>query len=274
MELTTNAIHISNLHYAYGHKSVLKGVNAVFPANKFSVLLGINGGGKSTLFKIIAGLLKGYQGSIHICGKEIDQLRFKDRASLIGFLPQFSQSVFSFTVEEILLTGRTAFSGFSPRKMDRELAHKILEDLAITHLRNKSFTHLSGGEQQIVMIGRLLMQNPKILLLDEPTNHLDVYYQHYLMEKLKTYSENDFTVIAIMHNPTLAFQYADHFSYLHQAGIHTPSNPTKPDVALLERVYKMSFVEFMQEDKKFVLPFGEIKPVLEHSNVKINSAIF
>lgn len=253
-----NAIQIKNLHYAYGDKCILKEVNAVFPENKFSVLLGINGCGKSTLFKIIAGLLQDYKGSISICGKEINKLRFKDRASLIGFLPQFTQSVFSFTVEEILLTGRTAFSGFAPKKEDRELTHRILEDLSITHLRHKPYTQLSGGEQQIVMIGRLLMQNPKILLLDEPTNHLDVYYQHYLMEKLKEYSENNFTVVAIMHNPTLAFQHADHFCYLHDGCIHTPNNPAEANINLLEKVYNMSFIEFVRDNKKFMLPFGEI----------------
>lgn len=257
--MNTEAIHIKNLHYSYGNKSVLKGVNATFPENKFSVLLGINGGGKSTLFKIIAGLLSNYKGSVRIYDKEIDKLRFKDRAPLIGFLPQFTHSVFSFTVEEILLTGRTAFSGFSPKVSDRELAHQILEDLSITHLRHSSFPQLSGGEQQIVMIGRLLMQNPRILLLDEPTNHLDVYYQHYLMEKLKNYSQRNFTVIAIMHNPTLAFQYADHFSYMHEGHIHTPDNPAITDIELLEAVYNMDFVEFTKDCKKFILPFGEIK---------------
>lgn len=253
-----NAIQIKDLHFAYGSKCVLKEVNAVFPENKFSVLLGVNGGGKSTLFKIIAGLLKDYQGNISICGKEMNKLRFKDRASLIGFLPQFTQTVFSFTVEEILLTGRAAFSGFAPTKEDKERTHKILEDLSITHLRHKSFPQLSGGEQQIVMIGRLLMQNPKILLLDEPTNHLDVYYQHYLMEKLKEYSENNFTVIAIMHNPTLAFQHAHHFCYLHDGKIHTPNDASEANINLLEKVYNMSFIEFVRDNKKFMLPFGEI----------------
>lgn len=257
--MTTKAIHIEDLHFAYGDKSVLKEVNTVFPENKFSVLLGVNGCGKSTLFKIIAGLLKGHQGNISIFGQDINKLRFKDRAPLIGFLPQFTQSVFSYTVEEILLTGRTAFSGFAPKKEDRESVYKILKELSITRLREKPFTQLSGGEQQIVMIGRLLMQSPKILLLDEPTNHLDVYYQHYLMEKLKNYSKNGFTVITIMHNPTLAFQYADHFCYLHHGNIYTPTNPTEPNVQLLEKVYGMTFVEFVREGKKFMLPFGEIK---------------
>lgn len=258
MELTTNAINISNLEFAYGDKPVLKKLNVSFSENKFSILLGINGGGKSTLFKIIAGVLKNYSGDVAIFGRPLDSISYKERAPLIGFLPQFNQSVFSFTVEEVLLTGRTAFSGFSIKESDREMARQIMDDLSITHLKDKAVNLLSGGELQIAMIGRLLMQNPKILLLDEPTNHLDVYYQHYLMEKLKNYSQRGFTVISIMHNPTLAFQYADHFYYLHDGHIHSAEDPSVPDIDLLEAVYNMSFVELSKNGKKFILPFGQM----------------
>lgn len=252
-----NAIEIKQLEFAYTQQNVLKKLDVSFVEHKFSVLLGINGGGKSTLFKIIAGLLKNYSGDISIFGQDLANISFKQRAPLIGFLPQFNQSVFSFTVEDVLLTGRTAFSGFSIKDADRELANEIMEDLSILHLKDKAINLLSGGEQQIVMIGRLLMQRPKILLLDEPTNHLDVYYQHYLMAKLKKYSEQGFTVIAIMHNPTLAFQYADHFYYLHDGHAHTASDPSIPDIELLEAVYNMSFVQVDKNGKTFILPFGE-----------------
>ena len=253
-----NAIDIKNLEFSYSDKNVLKNLNVSFCENKFSVLLGINGGGKSTLFKIIAGILNNYKGSVEIFGKEMNRITYKERAPLIGFLPQFNQSVFSFTVEEVLLTGRTAFSGFMAQKKDKEMIDKILDDLSISRLRNKPFNQLSGGEQQITMIGRLLMQNPKILLLDEPTNHLDVYYQHYLMHKLRQLSKNGFTVIAIMHNPTLAFQYADHYYYLHAGHLHNAPDPPIPDIKLLESVYNMNFVKFMKDNIEYILPVGEI----------------
>lgn len=252
-----NAIDIHDLEFSYGDKRVLKKLNVCFAENKFSVLLGINGGGKSTLFKIIAGLMKNYTGEISIFQKNMKQIPFKERAPLIGFLPQFHQSVFSFTVEEVLLTGRTAFSGFSVKESDRQMAYQIMDDLSISHLRHKPVNQLSGGEQQITMIGRLLMQKPKILLLDEPTNHLDVYYQHYLMEKLRNYPQQGFTVISIMHNPTLAFQYADNYYYLHDGHIHSAVDPSVPNIDLLEAVYNMSFIQVEKNGKNFVLPFGE-----------------
>ena len=82
---------------------------------------------------------------------------------------------------------------------------QALLDLDIEHLRDRPYTELSGGERQLVMIARILVQAPKVILLDEPTNHLDVYYQSYLMKKLRQLSRQNFTVIAIMHDPNLAF---------------------------------------------------------------------
>lgn len=139
------AIEIRNLDFSYGDKKVLKNLEVSFPENKFSVLLGINGGGKSTMFKIIAGLMANYEGHISIFGRELGTIKFKDRALLIGFLPQFNQSVFSFTVEDVLLTGRNAFLGFSIKESDRLMALEIMEDLSIMHLKDKAINLLSGG---------------------------------------------------------------------------------------------------------------------------------
>lgn len=257
--MNDKAIEISNLNFSYKDKKVLKNLNVAFNKNKLSVLLGINGGGKSTLFKLIAGILKEYEGSISILETELSKLTFKERAEKIGFLPQFNSSIFSFTVEEILLTGRMAFSGFNPTKQDKLRVSEIVKELDIEPLKNKYFNTLSGGEQQIVMIGRLLIQNPQILLLDEPTNHLDVYYQHFLMEKLKTYSQNNgMTVISIMHNPTLAFQYADYFHYLHDGHVHTPVQAHLPDLKLLEDVYNVKFAKLEDDEREYILPIKNI----------------
>ncbi|NML20854.1 ABC transporter ATP-binding protein [Pseudoflavitalea sp. G-6-1-2] len=249
-----NNIIIQNLHIRYGKKSVLHDVNMEFPANKFSVLLGANGSGKSTLFRAIAGLHAKYEGSITIAGANSAAMQFKERAKLMGFLPQFYQTVFPFTVEEIMLTGRVAFSGFSPAKHDRELLEQVLHDLDLTHLRKEPFTVLSGGEQQMIMIGRLLMQNPKIIVMDEPTNHLDVYYQNYLMRKLKAYANNGVTVIAIMHNPTLAYQYADEFFFMNNGTVINSEQCSIPDLERLQEVYKTEFLHVEHNNLKIVLP--------------------
>ncbi len=249
------AIEIKNMRFSYGRHAVLDDVNASFYKHKFSVLLGTNGSGKSTLFKSITGLLPGYEGTVLINGKQTDILSHKQKAALVGFLPQFYQTVFPFTVEDILLTGRAAFSGFSPTKEDRQMVGRVLHELDIERLRKKLFTHLSGGEQQMVMMGRLLMQDPEIMILDEPINHLDVYYQHFLMDRLKALTANGHTVIAIMHNPTLAYQFADDFHFMHQKKVVSSRHSGQPDLAILKSVYNTNFLNIEHDNVKTVLPF-------------------
>ncbi len=184
-------IQIDQLNYAYGHKQVLKNIHLEFPENQFSVILGRNGCGKSTLFKLMAGLEPVKDGLIRYSGKLLSDFKGKDRAALLGFLPQFHKTVFPFLVKDVVITGRAAFSRYRPSKSDWERVDQALLDLDIEHLRDRPYTELSGGERQLVMIARILVQAPKVILLDEPTNHLDVYYQSYLMKKLRQLSRQD-----------------------------------------------------------------------------------
>ncbi|MFT2008545.1 ABC transporter ATP-binding protein [Pontibacter sp. 13R65] len=253
--MTEAALEVTNLSFGYGHTPILEQVNVVFPANSFSVLLGRNGSGKSTLFNIMAGLQKYQHGSVKLIGKERSKLSFSDCASVLGFLPQFHKSVFPFQVKDVVLTGRAAFSAFSPKKSDREKVEQAIEELGISHLANRPYTELSGGEQQLVMIARVLVQNPRIILLDEPTNHLDIYYQTYVLEKLKNLTENNLTVIAIMHDPNMAFLYADHCYFMKDRTVVTPTNELDYHAsAFLEYVYDVRFTTVMVNDKLMVVP--------------------
>ena len=246
-------IEITNLTFSYGKNALLDEVNVHFHKNHFSVILGVNGSGKSTLFKLIAGTEKYKHGNILWEGEPLKNFKGQARAKRIGYLPQFYQSVFSYTVEQVMLTGRAAFNRLAPASSDYDRVKKILSDLELLHLKNQDFTTLSGGQQQLVMIGRLLMQDPELLLLDEPTNHLDVYYQHQLMKKLADYVANGLTVIAIMHDPTLAYQYANQFYFMHKNKIvSTPDHA--PDAQLLEMVYGIPFISISQNLHDIVLP--------------------
>ncbi len=227
-------IQIDQLNYAYGHKQVLKNIHLEFPENQFSVILGRNGCGKSTLFKLMAGLEPVKDGLIRYSGKPLSDFKGKDRAALLGFLPQFHKTVFPFLVKDVVITGRAAFSRYRPSKSDWEL---------------------SGGERQLVMIARILVQAPKVILLDEPTNHLDVYYQSYLMKKLRQLSRQNFTVIAIMHDPNLAFLFADHLFFMRQHEVVKPESKTRiTDPKFLKSVYDVEFHEAMIQDKTIVIP--------------------
>ncbi|GGK69532.1 ABC transporter ATP-binding protein [Rufibacter glacialis] len=251
--MTKQAIEVRDLSFSYGNTSILEEVNVSFPEGKFSVVLGRNGSGKSTLFNILSGMATYRQGSVKLMGRERKELSFADCAPLMGFLPQFHKSVFPFQVRDVVLTGRAAFSSFSPKKADLEKVEQAIEELEITHLLNRPYTELSGGEQQLVMIARVLVQNPSIILLDEPTNHLDVYYQTFVLEKLRKLSQDKFTVIAIMHDPNLAFLYADHCFFMKNKTV-VKTNLSNHDSELLHYVYNVQFTAVQVKDKTIVVP--------------------
>lgn len=254
MELTEAAISINNLHVQFKNRIVLDQTNVEFPPGKFSVLLGINGSGKSSLFRIIAGLSSNYEGTVLLKGVNVNDFTNKKRAATIGFLPQHHSIVFPFTVEQILLTGRVAFSGFSPTKKDHQLLENVLEELGLLELRKRQFNSLSGGEQQMVMIARIMMQNPDIILLDEPTNHLDVYYQEFLLRKVKDFCKQGKSVVSIMHNPTLAFYHSDYVYLLNQGKIHSHEEIVKNDFQLLNDAYRCRFIRVQSEGHTIIMP--------------------
>ncbi|MFT4021150.1 MAG: ABC transporter ATP-binding protein [Acinetobacter sp.] len=249
------AIDVQNVSFSYDRKMILKDIHVAFKQDRFSVVLGRNGSGKSTLFNLLVGLYPIQSGSIHIAGQSLEHLQGKQRAACLGFLAQSHQSVFNFSVMDVILTGRAAYQRFSVTADDKILAEKALQSLEIEHLACRDYTTLSGGERQLVMIARILTQNPKIILLDEPTNHLDVYYQVYLMEKLKKLSQQGYTVVSIMHDPNLAFLYADEFSFIKNQTILRPQHGSDySDPAFLQQVYDVPFQQVTFDERKIVMP--------------------
>lgn len=208
------AITIQNLCFSYNGNKILQNVDANIETGKLTFILGKNGSGKSTFLRILAGLLPYQTGNVHIFGNENSTLSFAERAKIIGFLNQQHKAVFPFTVEEVVLTGRAGYINFIPKENDKQAVNKALEKIGIAHLRNRFYTELSGGEQQLVMIARVLAQNPKVLLLDEPTSHLDFSNQSHLLALLKKLANEGLTVVAVLHDPNLAFLYGDDFLFV------------------------------------------------------------
>jgi iron complex transport system ATP-binding protein len=252
---TRIAISVRGLDFSYGAIQVLNKVDIDFEKGEFTVLLGRNGCGKSTLFSLMAGLEHYKTGSIKILGKERNKLSFAQCAKILGFMPQFHKPVFPFKAEEVVLTGRAAFSGFTPTSSDKRMVGEALEELGISHLAKRPYSELSGGEQQLVMISRVMVQHPPVILLDEPTNHLDVYYQTYVMKCLRRLCDKGMTVIAIMHDPNLALSYADKAYFLKDQKIINPDDaPFESSVALLEYVYSVPFEKVSGGHQTYFLP--------------------
>jgi iron complex transport system ATP-binding protein len=200
------AIIVKDLSFGYGEKNVLDHLDFRVPPGKFTAVLGKNGSGKSTLLRLISGFIKPRSGSIEVFGTDMNRLSISERAKKIGFLPQSHYPVFPFTVEEVVLTGRAAYIFSTPTNKDREKAENAIRRIGIEDLRKRPYTELSGGERQLVLIARVLAQEPKIMLLDEPLSSF----------------ASGLTVVAVLHDPNVAFRYGDHFIFLKNGVIREP----------------------------------------------------
>ena len=251
-----NSIHIKKLSFAYGKDVILNDVNMSFPEGKLSVILGRNGSGKSTLFNIIAGLEKKYNGSVLIGETERRDWKVGRANSLkLGFLNQFHQTTFPFSVVDVILTGRASFSRFSPSKEDFEAVEQILDRFNLTHLKDKPYTSLSGGERQLVLLCRVLVQQPDLLLLDEPTNHLDLKYQIAVLQTAKELVKEGTTVLCVMHDPNMAYLFGDQFYLMKDNRLVDLHGLEREQVReLLEQTYQLPLISLENQKKWMFVP--------------------
>ncbi len=232
------AVVIEGLSYAYQDAPVLHDISLSIREGRFTVILGKNGSGKSTLLKLIAGMLRPQAGSIRIMGRNAATLSIGERARLVGYLPQFHQPVFPFTVEEVVLTGRASYVFSIPSPRDREKARQAIAQVGIEDLRTRPYTDLSGGERQLVMIARVLAQEPRIILLDEPISHLDLANQARFLKLVQGLVESGLTILAVLHDPNTAFLHGDEFVFLKDGSVRKPLEGEQPwESSLLSQIY-------------------------------------
>ncbi len=214
-------LEVKNICFAYHTKAVgtknqlgprvLDNVSFTLQEGEMVAFLGKNGAGKTTLLRIILGFLPQISGEVLLDGKSVRAMSLKDRAKTIAYIPQFSQSAFAYTVKEEVLMGRSPYiSNFSrPSKDDEKLAEQIMEELGILNLQARPTNEISGGEKQLVLIARALMQNAKLLILDEPTSFLDYSNQLLVLEKAMELTKRGYCCLYSTHNPDLALCYSN-----------------------------------------------------------------
>ena len=204
------SIEVRDLRFGYGSGEVLKGVSFTANTGELTSVLGPNGVGKSTLFRCMLGLLKDYRGSITVDGAETAGLSAKKLARLVAYIPQSNYPSFNYSVFHMVLMGTTAqLSGLSsPGIKQREAAERALSQVGILHLRDKGYTNISGGERQLVLMARAIVQDARVLVLDEPTANLDYGNQLHVMEVTRQLTESGYTVIQSTHNPEQAFLFS------------------------------------------------------------------
>lgn len=200
-------IEIKQLKFCYGSNNVLNDISAEINDGSLTAIIGLNGAGKSTLFKCMSKQIPVDNGDILINGKSINRYSFKEYAKIVSFVPQLSSaSLVDCKVRDFLVEGRTPYlSAFAvPGIKEYEFSEKIALEMGIEQYLGIDFNKLSGGQQQLVLLTRALVQDTQIILMDEPMSALDLKNQSFLLKVIKRLSEEGKTVIFSTHNPNHA----------------------------------------------------------------------
>ncbi len=208
-------IEIENVNFSYTREPVLRNVSLSVPAEEFLGIVGPNAGGKSTLIKLILGLLQPDSGTIRVLGKA--PVMARTRTGYVPQYPTFSRRDFPINVLDTVLMGRLGFTsrlgGYS--KTDRNIATGAMQAVEILDIANRPIGSLSGGQLQRVLIARALACKPEILILDEPTANIDMRVEEDIFGLLKQYNDH-MTIIVVSHDIGFISGYVDRVACLNQ----------------------------------------------------------
>lgn len=212
--MSEKLLEVCEVSYRYRpHSSpVLNNLSMDIHARSITAILGPNGAGKSTLLDICLGWREPESGKIRLQGEELSTFSRRRMGRMMSLVPQNERVHFDYTVLEYLLLGRAPYLGQleMPGKADVEIADGALVQVGLPELRSRSASRLSGGEHQLLMIARALVQEPRILVLDEPTSQLDPGNRQRVVSILTRLSSEGVTILFTTHDPTLAADIATH----------------------------------------------------------------
>ena len=241
-------ITAENIKMKIGDNEILKGVSIDSKNREFVGIIGPNGSGKSTLLKSIYRILKPNDGCIKLGDMDISKMSIKESAKKMAVVSQHNYYNFDFTVKEVVSMGRSPHKKTLERDNieDFEIVKESLQKVGMSEFSNRSFSTLSGGEQQRVILARALAQKTPCLILDEPTNHLDIKYQLSLLNIVKSL---DLTVISAIHDLNIASMYCDRLFVMKDGQIVASGTPqdilTKE---LIKEIYEID-VEIIKDSK-------------------------
>lgn len=229
----TEVVALEGVSFAYGEVPILDRVDLRIEAGEFLGIVGPNGGGKSTLLKLMLGLLQPAEGTVRVLGGSPAQAR-----TAIGYVPQFAgfRRDFPITVEEAVLMGRIGMApllgGYARR--DREMARQAMEQTEVLPFRRRALTALSGGELQRVLIARALACEPRLLLLDEPTANLDMRIEGDIFGLLQQLNAQA-TIVVVSHDVGFISQYVRRIACVNRTLTCHPTSEMSGEV--IERLY-------------------------------------
>ncbi|MCS7281617.1 MAG: ABC transporter ATP-binding protein [Desulfobacterota bacterium] len=254
-------LKVDGIYCGYNEKLVLKGVSLEVKEGEIVGVIGPNGSGKTTFFRLLTKIITPKKGSVYFEGKDILTIPQKELAKKIAMVSQGLPQDFSMSVFDFVLLGRIPYrKGFKffEEEVDLKIANESLELLGLSNLKDEPISKISGGERQLANIARALTQDPKVLLLDEPTAHLDIAHQIRVLTLLKKLNEKKkITEIVVFHDLNLASEFCERLILFSDGRIvrdGPPSFVLTPKN--LEDVYKTSVIveESPVSSKPYVFP--------------------
>lgn len=214
----------SNITVSLSNINIVNDISLRVKEGQFVGLIGPNGCGKSTLLKSIYKVIKPKQGKVYLNGMDLLNTDPKTVSRMMGVVGQFNEISFDFTVQEMVLMGRTPHKKFleGDTEDDYEIVQRALDQVSLSGYETRSYSSLSGGEKQRVILARALAQQPTFLVMDEPTNHLDIKYQLQILSVVKKLPVG---TLAALHNLELAADYCDYLYMVKQGSVVACGTP-------------------------------------------------
>ncbi len=228
------------LTWTVGSATIVDSLDLAVERGELVGVIGPNGAGKTTLLRLLAGLLPPTAGEVLLDGRAIDGMESRGRARLVSFMTQDVSQAFPFTVMEILLMGRYPHLGRFQKEgtEDLERARRMLSYVGLTAVEERGFNVLSGGERQLVLFAKALVQDTDGLLLDEPSSSLDIHHQDRIFSMAQELAREGRAVIASVHNLSVAAQYCSRLVLLEKGRIACDGRPEQVlRSEILDRVY-------------------------------------
>lgn len=254
-------LEAENVTIQYEQRIISQNLSIKIPDQSFTVIIGPNACGKSTLLRTLSNLIKPSKGHVILDGKKIHTYKSKEVAKKLGLLPQSSIAPDGITVANLIARGRYPYQSFF-QQWTEEDERAVLTAMELTHtteLAHRYVDELSGGQRQRVWIAMVLAQQTSLLLLDEPTTYLDIAHQIELLELFTDLHERGHTIIAVLHDLNQAARYATHLIAMKDGKVIAQGHPS--DIVteeLIEEVFglKCKIIQDPVTYTPLIVPLG------------------